>query len=111
LSISTSSSDSEKVNRQRIRQCAALVVASVAEASDTPVVSMRGGSRPGKAKNRDNGIVQGAEQIDQDYFNRVCLLPAPNAETVFERRLIMPRSVYEVLREGLVETDGYFLQK
>jgi hypothetical protein len=22
----------------------------------------------------------------------------------------MPRSVYEVLREGLLETDGYFLQ-
>jgi hypothetical protein len=96
------------VNRQRIRQCAALVVASVAEASDTPVVSMCGRSRLGKAKNRDNGIAQGVEQIDRDYFNRVCLLPAPNAETEFEPSLRMPRRVYEVLREGLLETGGTF---
>jgi hypothetical protein len=99
------------VPRQRSRQCAALVVASVAEASDTPVVSMRGGSRPGKAKNRDNGIAQGAELIDRDYFSRVCLLPAPISEAEFERRFRMPRSVYEVLREGSLETDWYFLQK
>jgi hypothetical protein len=72
---------------------------------------MRGGSRPGKAKNRDNGIAQGAELIDRDYFSRVCLLPAPISEAEFERRFRMPRSVYEVLREGLLETDWYFLQK
>jgi hypothetical protein len=70
---------------------------------------MRGGSRPGKAKNRDNDIAQGAEQIDWDFFNTVCLLPAPIAEAEFERRFRMPRSVYEVLREGLLETDEYFL--
>jgi hypothetical protein len=67
-SSSTSSSDSEEERRQRIRKCAALVVASVAEASDTPVVPMCGGSRPGKAKNCDNGIAQGAEQIDRDHL-------------------------------------------
>jgi DNA-binding transcriptional regulator LsrR (DeoR family) len=59
------------------------VVASVAEASDTPVVQMRGGSGPGKANNRENGIARGAEQIDRDYFYRVCLLPAPIAEPEF----------------------------
>jgi hypothetical protein len=67
-------------------QCAALVVASVAEESDTPVMSMRGGSRPGKAKYRENGITQKAELIDQDYFNRVCLLPAPISKEECERR-------------------------
>jgi hypothetical protein len=77
-----------------------------ARRTDTPVVPMRGGSRPGMAKIRDDGIAQGAEQIDRDYFNRVCLLPAPNAEAEFERRFRMPRSVYKVLREGLLETDG-----
>jgi hypothetical protein len=49
-------------------------------------MSMRGGSRPGKAKNRENGITQKAELIDQDYFNRVCLLPAPISDEEFERR-------------------------
>jgi hypothetical protein len=39
------------------------------------------------------------------------MLPAPIAEAEFERRFRMPRSVYEVLREGLLETDGYVLQK
>jgi hypothetical protein len=82
----------------------------VAESSDTTVVPMRIGYRPGKAKNCDNGFAQGAEQIDQGHFNRVCLLPAPIAEAEFERRFRMPRSLYEVLREGLLETDGYFLQ-
>jgi hypothetical protein len=83
----------------------------VVGASDTPFVPMRGGSRPGKAKTRDNGIAQGAEQIDQDYFNRVCMLPAPILEAEFERRFRMPRSVYEVLREGLLETDGFSLHE
>jgi hypothetical protein len=54
---------------------------------------MRGGSRPGKAKNRDNGIAQGAEQIDRGYFNTVCLLPAPISEAELERRFRTPRSV------------------
>jgi hypothetical protein len=47
---------------------------------------MRGGSRPGKEKNRDKSIAQGAEQIDRDYFNRVCMLPTPIAKAEFERR-------------------------
>jgi hypothetical protein len=71
---------------------------------------MCGGSLPGKAKNHDNGIAQGAEQIDRDYFNRVCLLLAPISETEFECILRMPRSVYEVLREILLESDEYSLQ-
>jgi hypothetical protein len=50
-------------------------------------------------------------QIGRDYFNRVCLLPAPITEAEFERRFRMPRSVYELLREGLLETDEYFIQK
>jgi hypothetical protein len=58
---------------------------SVAEARDTPVVSMCGGSRAGKEKHRDKHISQGAEQIDSDCFNRVCMLLAPIAETEFER--------------------------
>jgi hypothetical protein len=65
-SSSTSFSDSEEECRQRIIICAALVVASVAEASHTPVVPMRGGSRPGKAKNCGNGIAQGAEQVRRE---------------------------------------------
>jgi hypothetical protein len=110
-SSSSSPSDTEEERRQRIRKCATLVVASVAEAIDTPVVRMRGGSRPGKAKNRDNGVAQRAIQIDRDYFNRVCVLPAPIAGADVERIFRMPRSVYELLREGLLETDEYFLQK
>jgi hypothetical protein len=39
------------------------------------------------------------------------MLPAPNAEAEFERRFRMLCNVYEVLREGLLETDGCFLQK
>jgi hypothetical protein len=110
-SSSSSSSDSDEERRQRVRKCATLVVASVAEASATPIVRMRGVSRPGKAQNRDNGIAQGAVQIDRDYFNRAGLIPAPIAEAEFERRFRMPRSVYELLREGVLATDGYFLQK
>jgi Plant transposon protein len=83
----------------------------VAKASDTPVVRMRGGSRLGKAKNRYNFMAQGAMQIDRDYFSRVYLLPSPIEEAEFDRRFRMPRSVYELLREGLLETDEYFLQK
>jgi hypothetical protein len=64
-----------------------------------------------KATNRDNGIAQGAVQIDRDYFNKVCLLHAPIAEAEFESRFRMPRSVYELIHDGLLETDGYFLQK
>jgi hypothetical protein len=97
-STSSSSSDSEEERRQQIRKCAALVLASVVEASDTPVVPMPGGSRPGKAKNRDNGIAQGAERIDRDYFNRVCTLPAPIAEAELECRF----RISPVLRQNSV---------
>jgi hypothetical protein len=72
---------------------------------------MRGESRAGKTKNRDNGIAQGAEQIDRDCFKIVCLLPAPIVEAELERRFRMPRCVYMVLRESVLETDRYFLQK
>jgi hypothetical protein len=76
-SSSTSSSDREGERRQCIRKCAGLLVSSVAEASDTPFVPMLGGSRPGMAKIRGNGIAQGAEQINRDYFT---YLPAPRSK-------------------------------
>jgi hypothetical protein len=110
-SSSSSSSEGEDERRQRTKECAALVITSVAAGSSGRVVPTRGGSRPGKAGNRDTGIEQGAKQIDRDYFNRFSRLPAPIAEADFERRFRMPRSVYELLREGLLETDRYFIQK
>jgi hypothetical protein len=42
---------------------------------------------PDKGKTRDNGIAQGAEQIDRDYFNRVCLLPVPNGWVLLLQKL------------------------
>jgi Plant transposon protein len=110
---SSSSSDSDEECRLRFRSCAAAIVTAVAgaEASDTIDARRRGGSLPGKAKNRDNGIAEGAERIDRDYFNRGGLDSAPLAESEFERRLRMPRCVYEMLRKGVLETDDYFLQK
>jgi hypothetical protein len=100
-SSSLSSSDDEEDRRQRTTHCAALVVASAAKASDILFVLMCGSSLPGKARNREKGILQGAEQIDRDYFNRFCLLPAPILEAEFEQRFRMPRSGYEVLRDSV----------
>ena len=73
----SSSSDDEENCRQRTTKCAVLVVAAAAKASKISFVPMCGGSLPGKAQNRDKGILLGAQQIDQDYFNRFCLLTAP----------------------------------
>jgi hypothetical protein len=60
-SSSTSSSDSEEKMTccySALENERALVVTSVAEARDTPVVPMRCGSCPGMEKIRDNGIAQ-----------------------------------------------------
>jgi hypothetical protein len=110
---SSSSSDSDEECRLRFRRCAAAIATAVAEAEASVAIDAprRGGSLPGKAKNRDNGIAEGAERIDWDYFSRGGLDSAPLAESEFERRFRMPRCVYEMLREGILETDDYFLQK
>jgi Plant transposon protein len=107
----SSSSESEEEYRKKVRKCAVLVVASATRGSATTSLAIRGGSVPGRPKCRDNGIEEGAEQIDRFYFNRTSLLSAPIFEADFERRFRMPRSVYELLREGLVETDRYFTQR
>jgi hypothetical protein len=111
LGSSPSSSNDEEDRRQRTTKCAALVVASAAKASDIVYMPMCGSSLPGKAKNRDKGILQGTEQIYPDCFNRSCLLSAPISEAEYERRFRMPRSVYEALRDGVLEPDRYFMQK
>jgi hypothetical protein len=70
----------------------------------------RGGSRPGKAPNRDLGRRQAAIDIDRDYFGRLGTSPAfSNSE--FERRYRMPRRAYEEVRARVPETDNYFNEK
>jgi hypothetical protein len=107
-SSSSSSSNSDDERRQRVNKCAALAVVSAAEASAERFVKIQGGSFPGRARNGERRIGQGAAQIDMDYSNRLCLLPAPIAEAEFERRFRMPPSVYELLREGILGEDIYF---
>jgi hypothetical protein len=69
-----------------------------------------GGSRQGRATNRDIGRTSASIRLDSDYFCRDGGLPVFTGE-MFERRHRMPRLVYEIIREGMLPEDSYFEQK
>jgi hypothetical protein len=106
----TSSSDSN----------AAVAIFSTATAA-TAVVSFaascrrrrrRGGSRVGKARNRngilDHDLGRGGQTIDREYF--CCYTDAQPifTEPEFERRYRVPREIYEIFVPGVLNVDGYF---
>jgi hypothetical protein len=96
-SESASSGEDERM-QQRRRYAIHTVMSAIAEAgmsdasSNTP---RRGGSVPGRAPNRDRALLQGAIDLDKDYFNRLNLVTVPRLEPEFERRYRMPRNWYE----------------
>jgi hypothetical protein len=69
-----------------------------------------GGSRIGKAPNRNLGRREGAEALDRDYFSRGGGYPV-FTELDFERRYRMPRETYELIRKIVLLEDPYFEQK
>jgi hypothetical protein len=106
---SSSGEDERRRRRRKVVSCA--ITSALAEASASPDAPMRGGSRPGRAPNRDRALCQGAVDLDKDYFNRLGLVSAPRLELDFERRYRMPRVLYERVRAGVLEVDPYFEQK
>jgi hypothetical protein len=113
VSDSASSGDDERMQRRR-RYAIRTVMSAVTEAgiSDgTSYTPRRGGSVPGRAPNRDRALLQGAIDLDKDYFNRLNLVIVPRLEPDFERRYRMPRSLYEKVRAGVLEVDAYFSQR
>ena len=71
-----------------------------------------GGSRPGRRKYRSRKRLQGAVNIDRDYF---CRMPV-NAGKIplmgedFRRRYRVSRDIYERLRSGLLSSDSQSYQ-
>jgi hypothetical protein len=115
IMVSDSASSGEDERMQRRRRCAIRTVMSAVneagisdDSSDAP---RRGGSVPGRAPNRDRALLQGAIEIDKDYFNRLNLVTVPRLEPEFERRYRMPRSLYEKVRAGVLEVDPYFSRR
>jgi hypothetical protein len=111
-SDSASSGEDERM-QQRRRYANRTVMSAIAEAgiSDaSSYTSSCGGSVPERAPNRDRALLQGAIDLDKDYFNRLNLVTVPRLEPEFERRYRMPRNLYEKLRAGVLEVDAYFTQ-
>jgi hypothetical protein len=49
----------------------------------------------------------GVKQVDGGYSTRACLVLAPIVELEVERSVIVPRNVYELLGESLLEMGKY----
>jgi hypothetical protein len=66
-----------------------------------------GGSLKGRMPNRDIGRAAGAIKIDRDSFLRLPTHASftPTFDHEFERRYRIPRTVYERVRDGLLEID------
>jgi hypothetical protein len=115
IMVSDSASSGEDERMQCRRRCAIRTVMSavneVGISDDSSDASRRGGSVPGRAPNRDRALLQGAIEIDKDYFNRLNLVTVPRLEPEFERRYRMPRSMYEKVRVGVLEVDPYFSRR
>jgi hypothetical protein len=60
-----------------------------------PLKVKHGGSRVGKARNRDIGRLSAAQRLDIDYFGRTGRVRPAFSNESFERRFRMPREVFE----------------
>ncbi|KAE9306054.1 hypothetical protein PR003_g21332 [Phytophthora rubi] len=72
-----------------------------------PVKKQRGGSVPGRAANVDRDREAGHARLIADYF-------APNPvynSRLFRRRFRMPPAMFDIVLEGVLEADDYFVQK
>jgi hypothetical protein len=71
----------------------------------------RGGSEIGRKQNREIGRRAGAMNIDSDYFARSPSIASPVfSEIDFERRMRMPRAIFERIRSGLLD-NPYFMER
>ncbi|KAE8883390.1 hypothetical protein PF010_g26926 [Phytophthora fragariae] len=72
-----------------------------------PVKKQRGGSVPGRAANVDRDREAGHARLIADYF-------APNPvynSRLFRRRFRLPPAMFDIVLEGVLEADDYFVQK
>jgi hypothetical protein len=109
-SSSSKSSADESICALHLYNMATLAIVAGVPAKRRLSRGRRGGSRPGKAPNRDLGRRQAAIDIDRDYFGRLGTSPVFSISE-FERRYRMPRCVYEEVRARVLENDNYFHEK
>ena len=83
------------------------MLVELASSSDEEIEDSRGGSRPGKAPNKNRDFVGAFSKLVNDYFNGT---ESVYNESDFERRFRMPRSVFNRVWTSLEGTDP-FIQK
>lgn len=104
--MESSSDDDEMV------MAVCLAGSSIAQAAAVASSRPHTGSRPGRAANRDLNVSGASKLLDADFFCRLqdgTGTPA-FSDQEFERVYRMPRSVYEQIREVVLEGDSFFKQ-
>jgi hypothetical protein len=109
-SSSSKSSADESICALHLYNMATLAIVAGVPAKRRLSRGRRGGSRAGKAPNRDLGRRQAAVDIDRYSFGRLGTSPLFSISE-FERRYRMPRCVYEEVRARVLENDNYFHEK
>ena len=84
-----------------------MLVDELVSSSDEEEPASWGGSRPGKAKNKNRNFAAAYSKLVQDYFNGT---ESTYNEADFERRFRMPRSVFTQLFDR-INGEGCFKQK
>jgi hypothetical protein len=106
-SSSSESSSDESICALHLYNVATLAIIAGAIVKRRISRRKRGGSRPGKAPNRDFGKRQAAVDIARDYFGRLGTSPVFSYSEV-ERRYRIPRCVHEKLLARVWDTGNYF---
>lgn len=98
---SSSSSDDEAM--------AACLAAAAAIHAIQDDANPRRGSQPGRARNKELGVVAASVKLDRDYFCRLHSGTPIFSEQQFQRTYRMPRELYEEVRSAVIEGDPFFL--
>lgn len=108
MDLSSSSDGSSSSDDQETMMALTVCLGALAEQSET---CRQGGSRPGRAGNRDIGRVEGGLRIDRDYFCRISPEPPIFSVAEFERRFTVTRGIYEKVRQSVCAGDDFFVQR
>jgi len=106
---SSSSSSSSDDGFEEAEAVGALCLAVLEKSHET--ARRKGGSTVGRRGNREIGRSQGSTCLDADYFCRNSPEPPVFCVQEFERRFAVTRTIYELIRSTLCETDAYFRMK
>lgn len=75
--------------------------------SSTTESNYRGGSQPGRAKNRNSNMRAKFYQLDRDLYYRYHCIAALSTEIEFEQTNRISRCMYKKLRNDILERDKF----